>query len=73
MFKADATACPQAFCQLLRHNHQHSWCCQVNFFAVVALTQAVAPYMINQRSGLIGNNKGLEQQSVVQNSQNNST
>jgi NADP-dependent 3-hydroxy acid dehydrogenase YdfG len=27
---------------------------QVNFFAVLALTQAVAPHMIQQRSGLIG-------------------
>lgn len=27
---------------------------QVNFFAVLAMTQAVAPYMIEQRSGLIG-------------------
>lgn len=27
---------------------------QVNLFAVIALTQAVAPYMIEQRSGLIG-------------------
>ena len=27
---------------------------QVNFFAVLSLTQAVAPYMIERRSGLIG-------------------
>jgi hypothetical protein len=33
---------------------------QVNFFAVLALNQAVAPYMIERRSGLIGED-GVQQ------------